>query len=163
MRFGFLFIVLFSLLPTIILAQTEQNHDTYSLEREIKSDSNEFSPINFFYDSLQSVHSKNYHPRILSKFNKKQSISQPIDLQLKAYPNPFNLSTVIQYNIPEAGRVQIDVFNSLGMRIRQLRNEFVEAGNHSVRFDATGLASGIYIFHIQINQLRALKLMILIK
>ena len=66
------------------------------------------------------------------------------------YPNPFNPSTSIQFTLPEAQRVTLRVFDVLGRQVTSLlRDESLGAGTHSVRFDASGLASGIYLYRLE--------------
>tara|TARA_R110000868_G_scaffold294140_1_gene554735 strand:+ start:101138 stop:104020 length:2883 start_codon:yes stop_codon:yes gene_type:complete len=64
------------------------------------------------------------------------------------YPNPFNPSTNISFNIPNAGKVELSVFNILGQKVHTLVNENLSAGLHSVTFDATGLTSGVYFYRL---------------
>ncbi len=68
------------------------------------------------------------------------------------YPNPFNPSTMISFSIPDFGARNVlilRIFDMLGRDIRTLVNEPLPPGRHSVRFDATGLATGLYFYHIQ--------------
>lgn len=65
------------------------------------------------------------------------------------YPNPFNPSTVIEFKLPEAGNVELVVFDILGRRVATLVNAHMQAGHHHVTFNAGNLASGIYIYRIQ--------------
>ena len=65
------------------------------------------------------------------------------------YPNPFNPSTTIRYGLPQSSTVSLTVFNALGQRVRQLVNEEQEAGYHEVKFDGTGLASGVYFYRLR--------------
>jgi hypothetical protein len=67
------------------------------------------------------------------------------------YPNPFNPTTSIEFIIPQAGLVNLSVFNLLGEKVAQLVNEVKESGNYSVAFDASNLSSGIYIYTLQVN------------
>lgn len=64
------------------------------------------------------------------------------------YPNPFNPKTVIQYQLPETNDVRLEVFDMLGRRVATLVNELVPAGVHEISFDASNLASGIYIYRL---------------
>ena len=64
------------------------------------------------------------------------------------YPNPFNPSTVIQYVIPRSAFVTLEVFDLLGRSVRTLVNGEQGFGPHSVRFDASGLASGVYFYRL---------------
>lgn len=72
-------------------------------------------------------------------------------------PNPFSESTTINYELGMAGRVRIDIFNSLGEKITTLVDEWQEAGRHSTLFDvgntqACCLQSGMYYYTVQIGE-----------
>ena len=60
------------------------------------------------------------------------------------YPNPFNPSTTIRYFLPSGARVGLRVFDALGREVATLVKDAMPAGYHAVRFDATGLPSGVY-------------------
>jgi len=72
------------------------------------------------------------------------SVPQPSSLRLSSYPNPFNLTTTIAYDLPRAGHVSLRVFALLGREVCVLKEGLMEAGTHRVTFDGSGLASGIY-------------------
>lgn len=61
------------------------------------------------------------------------------------YPNPFNPTTVIEYQLASNSNVRLDVFDPLGRRVTTLVNSQVLAGTHSLTFDASRLTSGVYI------------------
>ncbi len=65
------------------------------------------------------------------------------------YPNPFNPSTQIQFALPKASHVKLEIYNALGERIATLLNETRQPGYYSEQFDAIGLASGIYFYRLQ--------------
>lgn len=65
------------------------------------------------------------------------------------YPNPFNPSTMITYSLPKESFVRIAVYNTLGERVALLKDGFQSGGNHSLSFNGSSLASGIYICRIE--------------
>ncbi|WP_340106251.1 cohesin domain-containing protein [Rhodohalobacter sp. 8-1] len=79
------------------------------------------------------------------------------------YPNPFNPTTTIQFGLPEAGDVSLEVFDMTGRRVATLVNENKSAGWHNVTFDASNLASGMYIYRIQSGNFISTRKLTLIK
>lgn len=92
------------------------------------------------------------------------------------YPNPFNPVTTIKYSVPtimasvpiakesnELGLVTLKVYNILGQEIATLVNERKSAGSYSVKFDASGFVSGIYIYRLSGNGLSESRKMVLLK
>ncbi|HED10102.1 MAG TPA: T9SS type A sorting domain-containing protein, partial [Caldithrix abyssi] len=79
------------------------------------------------------------------------------------YPNPFNPATVIEYNLPQKSMVKLEIFNTLGKRVAVLQNGVQPAGVHSINFDASGLASGVYYYRIETDFGRQGKQMLLLK
>ena len=79
------------------------------------------------------------------------------------YPNPFNPTTKINYQLPKDGFVTLKVYDMLGREVASLINENEQAGNYSVPFDASKLSSGIYIYTIRANDFVQSKKMILMK
>lgn len=79
------------------------------------------------------------------------------------YPNPFNPTTTLQFSLPEQADVQVQVYDVLGRRVGTLINEVREAGMHTVTFDASRQASGMYFAVFEIGQQRFVQKMMLIK
>jgi len=80
------------------------------------------------------------------------------------YPNPFNPSTTLRFELPEQTEVRLQVFNVLGQRVATLINSEVrEAGFHTVTFDASRQASGMYFAVFEIGDRRFVQKMMLIK
>jgi hypothetical protein len=79
------------------------------------------------------------------------------------YPNPFNPSTTIRYTLPVAGNVTLKVYNALGQEIATLVNGHQKAQNYEVTFDASNLATGIYIYTLQTDNFSQSKKMLLVK
>ena len=64
------------------------------------------------------------------------------------YPNPFNSETTLSYTLPTAADVRLEVFNLNGQRVAILHEGFQVAGYHTVALDASGLASGVYLYRL---------------
>jgi autotransporter-associated beta strand protein len=79
------------------------------------------------------------------------------------YPNPFNPSTTISFSLPEAGLVDLRVFNSLGQEVAMLANNIFAAGIHTANFNASNLSTGLYYYRIISNEFVSTKKMMLIK
>lgn len=79
------------------------------------------------------------------------------------YPNPFNPSTTIEFELTQQADVSLRVFDTSGRLVATLVDEPRGRGNYSVVFDASGLASGTYIYKLQIGNSSATKKMVLIK
>jgi hypothetical protein len=105
-------------------------------------------------------------------FNGTNSYNDAIEVEVVAptiysldqnYPNPFNPATNINYSIAEAGFVKIAIYNMLGQEVELLVNEFKEAGQHSINFDASGLTSGAYFYTLETSQFKQTRKMLLAK
>jgi hypothetical protein len=79
------------------------------------------------------------------------------------YPNPFNPTTTIAFDLPEAVNVNLTVFDVLGRKVVTLVNGESRAGRHKVSFDATFLASGFYLYRLQAGDFTEVHKMILAK
>jgi hypothetical protein len=79
------------------------------------------------------------------------------------YPNPFNPSTVISYQIPASVFITLKIFDVLGREVETLVNEHQNAGNHSVQFNATNLASGVYFYKLEAGNYNNTKKLLLVK
>ncbi len=80
------------------------------------------------------------------------------------YPNPFNPSTTIQYSLPKAGTVNINIYNVLGENVKTIINNSTQAaGTYKAVFNASSLPSGIYFYRLEVNNFVQVKKMILMK
>ena len=166
------------------ITATELNNSGFEIQR--KAENGKFEKVGFvsgkgtsseanLYTFLDAVnHAGKYSYRLKQiDFSGKIEYSKTVEVNILAmpgefalsqnYPNPFNPSTTISYNIPEAGRVSLAVFNLLGEKVADLVNEFKESGNYTVSFAAGNLASGTYIYRLNINGNSITKKMILMK
>jgi Secretion system C-terminal sorting domain len=84
--------------------------------------------------------------------------------RLYNYPNPFNPTTEISYDLPRNSLVTLRIYNALGEETALLvNNEYRTAGSYSVVFDGSHLASGIYFYSIEAGTFKSTKKMVLIK
>jgi len=79
------------------------------------------------------------------------------------YPNPFNPSTVMSYQLAISGDVSLKVYDLVGKEVASLVNQIQNAGKYSVTFNASGLASGMYFYKLQANGFSQVKKMMLLK
>jgi hypothetical protein len=83
-----------------------------------------------------------------------ETIDHPLQSQLlQNFPNPFNPSTTIRYGLPYRSQVTVIVFDPLGRQVALLENVEQEAGYHEVKFDGSGLSSGVYFYRLQVRPL----------
>jgi len=82
------------------------------------------------------------------------------------YPNPFNPDTKIVYSIPESAtssKVELKVYNILGMEVRTLVNTIKEPGNYTVLISSENMASGVYFYRLQVGSFTQTKKMIVLR
>ena len=84
------------------------------------------------------------------------------------YPNPFNPQTKIQYSVPTAQHVELTIYNPLGQKVRDLVNQSVAAGSHTVNWNGLNdnglqVPAGVYIYSIRAGDFKDSKLLTLIR
>lgn len=90
--------------------------------------------------------------------------SVPTEFSLEQnYPNPFNPTTTLKFNIPHSAFVALRVYDALGREVSTLVNEVKPPGTYEVKWDASGFASGVYMYRLQAGQYVVTKKMILIR
>ncbi|MBU0520242.1 T9SS type A sorting domain-containing protein [bacterium] len=113
----------------------------------------------------------NFRPSIVDEINnpfeeicRKEFVSIASKFELSgAHPNPFNPTTTISYVLSTAGTVELSVFDISGREVAKLVDGYRDEGVHEVQFDATGLASGVYLYRLNANGNVAVNKMILMK
>ncbi len=93
----------------------------------------------------------------------EDEISLPGQVTLGNYPNPFNASTIIQYNVPKRGFVSLTVYDLLGKKLTTLVNGYQDSGNRSVTFNADNYPSGLYLYRLSVGGETQTRVMTLIK
>ncbi len=90
--------------------------------------------------------------------------NKPTEFKLNDnYPNPFNPSTTISFQIPMASFVTLKIYDMLGREVKLMLNKYMQAGYHEVIFDASGLCSGVYFYRLQTQNFTQTKEMVLIR
>ncbi|MDY0127165.1 MAG: T9SS type A sorting domain-containing protein, partial [Candidatus Cloacimonadaceae bacterium] len=84
------------------------------------------------------------------------------------YPNPFNPSTTIRYNVAKTERISLKIYNLRGQQVKELVNESKTAGTHTANWDGTDkagnpVASGVYYLRLQTNTTRETRKLTMIK
>lgn len=88
----------------------------------------------------------------------------PIDFSLEQnYPNPFNPSTLITFDLPSAGQVRITIYDLTGRTVKTLVDNSFSAGRHQIKFDASQLSSGVYLYRLETPGMTATRKMMLVK
>ncbi len=165
---------------------TEINNLGFEVERRVKDQTTgNWKKIGFVEGNGNSNSTKNYgfkdkNPsggkRFLYRLKQIDndgtfSYSDEVEVELlpdkfelyQNYPNPFNPSTNIKFSIPYKSILRLDIFNIIGEHVATLLEKEMEAGFHSIPFNAANLPSGTYIYRIQAEGFSQTKKMLLIK
>lgn len=79
------------------------------------------------------------------------------------YPNPFNPSTNLAYALPNAAKVHLAIYDVLGRKVATLVDKFQQAGAYSVRFEASGLSTGLYFYRLETDAFTKTRKMLLVR
>jgi len=79
------------------------------------------------------------------------------------YPNPFNPSTAIEFEIAHPSRVRLTVYDVLGKEVVRLLDEERSAGHYSIRFDASGVPSGVYFYRLSADGYSQTRKLVVVK
>jgi hypothetical protein len=93
------------------------------------------------------------------------SAALPSEIQLSAYPNPFNNSTTLQLSVHEPAFYIVELYNTLGQRVQELWSGHI-FGQKQISVNGTGMSSGIYFVRVQAqtrNHVTALAKVVLLK
>jgi|GEM_PF-5422057 len=100
-----------------------------------------------------------------TEISKKNNFTdeQQITYALNNYPNPFNPSTRIEYDLPVSGHTTLKVYNSLGKEIATLVDDYRDKGKYAAEFNASDLSSGLYLCELKSGSFVQIKKMLLMK
>jgi len=127
-----------------------------------ESDSFPFEKLTQEYGPL--VEEWNTYGEPFSGENFKRNNSTPATLELlTAYPNPFNNTTTLQYELKNEAHVSVEIFNTDGQLVKTLEDDFQLQGVHRVVWNADNVASGVYVARVKTDQSVAKVRLILIK
>jgi len=162
----------------------ENNNAGFDIERKTSVESwskigsvqgkgNVNSISNYLYED-RNLQSGKYHYRLKQiDFNgnfkyyglaNEVIIGIPTEYSLcQNFPNPFNPSTTINYEIPNSNFVSLKIYDMMGREVAILISQFQEPGFYNVNFDASKLSSGIYFYKIQAGDFSAVKKLLLLK
>jgi len=97
------------------------------------------------------------------RFYQSVSYGQPAEFAVSISPNPFNPRTTFSFDLPEAGLVNLAIYDISGRLLATLVSGYRDAGSHSVDFDGTNLVSGIYIYRLNASSFDATGKIVLMK
>lgn len=96
--------------------------------------------------------------------NNRNTIELPTNYKLEQnYPNPFNPVTNIKFSLPKAGFVSLKIYDVTGRLISEMLNEVRDAGNYTMTFEGSNIASGVYFYRLESNNFVDTKRMVLVK
>ena len=101
---------------------------------------------------------------VITNIDDEYQITFPEELILyQNFPNPYNSSTTIPFQLPKESKINIDLYNVLGEKIQTIANGLYPRGNHSITFSSDKLSSGIYLYKLQTETHSLTKKLIIIK
>jgi len=126
---------------------------------------------NFIDSEINSTGTSSYRLKQIDndgsyEFSKTIEVNfgSPINFELSQnYPNPFNPSTTISFNLHKSGVVTLRVYNLMGEEIKTLVEGYREAGIYTVKFNAEGHPSGMYLYRLSTNDFTETKKMLFMK
>jgi len=93
-----------------------------------------------------------------------ESNNRPVAFSLERnYPNPFNPSTTIEYSLSEKSKIKLTIYNLRGQEVARLLNQVQNAGTHKIVWDASKVASGVYLYKLQAGDFVQTRKMVLLK
>jgi len=132
-----------------LITPSELGHYTADIILESNDPDLLITQLQVVLDVVTGVEEENSLPTLYSLYNN--------------YPNPFNPTTTIKYDIPEQSYVTIKIYTIVGEEVATLLNEEQNAGRYQIQWNASELASGVYFYRLQAGQFSDTKKLILMK
>ncbi len=162
--FAVAFIIPSSNSPNVMITETPGNNFANSFTYETQPSTGSPRWLYFVSDSTTYEYLIRAYVGYIVAGVKYEAELTPKEFSLSQnYPNPFNPSTKIDFNLPEASKVRITVYNQLGQQVAELADGEYTAGKHELNFYGTNLASGVYYYRIIAGSFVRTKKMILLK
>jgi hypothetical protein len=128
-------------------------------------------PINIDLSALNMNLPSFYIPGLITELeytnivtSVEEDLSIPDEITLSQnYPNPFNPSTTIKFSLPSSGNAILKIYNALGEEVAVLMDNELTTGTYEVEWNASGLPSGVYFYHLQTEEFVETKKMLLLK
>jgi len=148
------------------------NLDTIAGKYFIATDENDMSGITLDYACLQCHVDKDVNwaaSKAKNMHDTGVSVATTSDMKPSGYmlaqnfPNPFNPSTTIAFSLPKLSFVTINIYSANGRLVKTLVEEKMDAGRHSVVFDAANFASGMYVYSITADKFKYNRKMLFVK
>lgn len=134
---------------------TDPQSGPYWLDLNVQSVPSPKDPI----DSLQVL----YNNWLLTGVSNNQNIYPEAYTLYQNYPNPFNPQTTIMFDIAKLSFVKLAVFDMTGSEVAVLADNMFHRGQYSVNFDASAMASGVYVYQLRADEVVLTKKMIIVK
>ncbi len=145
-----------------LAGESNQCDNTFEIEDEISE--GECTSITYQRNRIVVVYKQSNNIFASVRKVSNDSFTPPAETtMISNFPNPFNPSTKIFFNVPSEGFVRLDVFDITGKLLTTLVNEFRMAGKHIAAFDGSGYSSGVYFYRLNVNNVTITKRMTMIK
>jgi hypothetical protein len=161
------------------ITATELNNSGFEIIRNgetaefVKGSGTTTDPKEYTFTDRNLKSGKYHYELIQIDYDGSRSSIQQVEVEVDAvpaeyslqqnYPNPFNPSTAINFTLPSDSKVILKIFNTLGEEVATLMNDIMEAGRHTINFDASNIPSGVYIYSLTAGSFTSSKKMTLIK